>query len=144
MLTKDEPSNRFALAVCVLLLLSAAPGWAGSLQIFEGSLGAPGVTAQFPTGNGLTADIDFDASSAEGGGLSFGASEITIVPLGAAVLRAFTCQLAAGCTEGVDYVFTPGGAGVGRIIVNDSDINPKNEIFNLVAIRFPADVQESR
>jgi hypothetical protein len=118
-----------ALAVSVLFL--AAPAWAGTLQYFEESLGSPGVTAVFAPGSGLVADIDYDASSAEGGSLLFGASEITILPLGDAVLTAFTCELAAGCVEGTDYVFTPGGAGVGKVVVSDSDSNAQSGILEL-------------
>jgi cysteine-rich repeat protein len=132
-----ESMKRIALAVCVLLL-SAAPARAGSFQIFEGSLGSPGVTAEFQTGSGLLADVDFDASSAEGGGLLFGASEIEIRPLGAVVFLAFTCEL-AGCTQDVDYVFTPGNAEAdGKVIVNDPDVNLKNGVFDLGAIQFDA------
>ena len=120
----------FAVTVSVLVSLGA-PAWAGTLQYFEESLGSPGVTAQFAPGTGLIADIDYNASSAEGGSLLFGASEITIVPLGDAVLTAFTCELAAGCVSGTDYVFTPGGAGVGSILVSDSDSNPQTGILEL-------------
>ena len=113
----------FALAVSALLLC-AAPAWASTFQIYEDSLGSPGMTALFPNGPSLVADIDFDASSAEGGGLLFGASEIEIVPLGDAVLMAFVCQI-SGCTENIDYVFTAGGAGVGSILVSDpTDLFP--------------------
>jgi PEP-CTERM motif-containing protein len=116
--------------VASALLVASAPAWASTFQIYEDSLGSPGVTAQFPTGSGLVADVDFDASSAEGGSLLFGASEIEIVPLGDAVLTAFACQL-AGCTENVDYVFTAGGAGTGSILVSDPDFNPKSGLFEL-------------
>jgi hypothetical protein len=114
--------NRIAvLAVSVLLL--AAPAWAGTLQFFEDSLGSPGVTAVFAPGTGLVGVIDFDASSAESGGLLFGASEITIVPAGDAVLVAFTCQI-SGCSSS-DYEFTAGGAGVGSLVVSDpTDLYP--------------------
>ncbi len=92
-------NRKFALAVSALLLL-AAPVSAGTLQYFEESLGSPGVTELFTPGTGLIADLDYNASSAEGGSLLYGASEITILPLGDAVLNAFTCELAAGCTSG--------------------------------------------
>jgi hypothetical protein len=123
--------NRISALAVALLVLGASPGWAGTLQYFEESLGSPGVTAQFAPGNGLIADIDYNASSAEGGSLLFGASEITILPLGDAVLSAFNCELAAGCVSGTDYVFTPGGAGTGSIIVSDSDSNPQTGILEL-------------
>jgi hypothetical protein len=123
-------NRTIALAVSALLL-SASPALAGTLQYFEDSLGNPGITALYAPGSGLVADIDYDASSAEGGSLLYGASEITIVPLGDAVLTAFACQLAAGCTSGVDYVFTAGGAGVGSIVVSDSDVNPQTGLLEL-------------
>jgi PEP-CTERM motif len=124
--------SRLVFAVAVSLLSSlSAPAVAGTLQYFEESLGSPGVTAAFAPGSGLVADIDYDASSAEGGSLLFGASEITIVPLGDAVLTAFSCELAAGCASGTDYVFTAGGAGVGSIVVSDSDSNPQTGILEL-------------
>ncbi len=126
--------SKLVLAVSVSLLVSlAAPAWAGSLQYFENSLGlgVSGVTALYAPGSGLVADIDYDASSAEGGSLFGGASEITIVPLGDAVLVAFACQLAAGCTEDVEYVFTAGGEGVGSLVVSDSDIDPQTGLLEL-------------
>jgi hypothetical protein len=123
-----------AFAVFVLLQ-SAAPGWASSLEIFEGSLGGPGVTAQFPTGTGLVAEIDIDASSAEGGSLRFGASEIRIVPLGSAVLTAFSCEL-VGCTQGVDYLFKAGAAETGSIIVTDSNVNRESGLLALGSIQW--------
>ena len=125
--------NRIAvLAVSVLLL--AAPAWAvGTLQYFD-SLGGQGVTALYAPANGLVSDIDYNAGSAEGGSLLFGASEITIIPQGDAVLTAFTCELAAGCVSGTDYVFTPGGAGTGSIVVSDSDSNPQTGILELGTI----------
>lgn len=124
--------SKLVLAVTVSLFVSlAAPTWAGTLQYFEDSLGSPGVTALYAPGSGLVADIDYDASSAEGGSLLYGASEITIIPLGDAVLVAFTCQLAAGCTEGVEYTFTAGGAGTGILQVSDSDIDPQTGLLEL-------------
>ena len=124
--------SKLVLAVSFSVFVSlAAPVSAGTLQYFEESLGSPGVTALFTPGTGLIADLDYDASSAEGGSLHYGASEITILPLGDAVLNAFTCELAAGCTSGDDYVFTSGGAGVGSIVVSDSDVNPQTGILEL-------------
>jgi hypothetical protein len=124
--------SKLVFAVTASLFVSlAAPAWAGTLQYFEDSSGSPGATALYGPGSGLVADIDYNASSAEGGSLLYGASEITIVPLGDAVLVAFACQLAAGCTEGADYTFTPGGAGTGEIIVSDSDIDPQTGLLEL-------------
>jgi PEP-CTERM motif-containing protein len=129
--------NRIALVVCVLLL-SAAPGWASTFQIYEDSLGGPGVTAQFPTGSGLVADIDFDADSAEAGGLLLGGpSEIDITPTGSVVFVAFTCQL-AGCTAGVDYFFTPGGAGTGSLLLSDPDADAHSGIYEMGDLTFNA------
>src|SRR5262249_1621507 len=125
---KDPPMrSKLVSAVSASLFVSlATPVWAGTLQYFEETHGSPGVTGLYAPGSGLIADIDYDASSAEGGNLYYGASEITIVPLGDAVLTAFTCELAAGCVSGTDYVFTPGGAGQGggSIRITDSDPNP--------------------
>jgi len=127
--------SKLVLAVTLSLFVSlAGPAWAGTLQYFEESLGSPGVTALYAPGSGLIADIDYNASSAEGGSLLFGASEITIIPQGDAVLTAFTCELAAGCVSGTDYVFTPGGAGTGSIVVSDSDSNPQTGILELGTI----------
>jgi hypothetical protein len=110
--------STLALAVSLLSLL-ALPASAGTLKIFEESLGSPGVTATFAPGSGLVADLDLDASSAEGGNLFGGASEIHIVPLGDAVLTAFSCELATGCTD--QFNFQAGGAGVGFLTINDGD-----------------------
>lgn len=122
--------SRVALAVSLSLFVSlAAPAWAGTLSFFEDSLGSPGVTAQFAPGSGLLADIDYDASSAEGGSMPFGGpSEILILPVGDAVLTAFTCQLAAGC--GV-YTFTPGGAGTGSLLISDEDSDAQSGLYEL-------------
>ena len=114
-------------------LLCAAPAWAGSFKIYEDSLGGPGVTAAFPTGIGLVADIDFDASTAEGGGLALGAAGITIIPAGDVVFMAFACQLTSGCGE---VNFTPGGAGTGSLMINDPDPNPKTGLFELGDLTF--------
>ncbi len=129
--------HRLALAVCSLLV-AAAPAAAGTLRIWEDSLGAPDTTAPFPNGSGLIADLDFDADSAEGGsGLPFGGpSEIDIRPSGNLVFVAFTCQL-SGCTENVDYVFTPGGAGTGGLLLSDPNFaNPETGIFDIGLLEF--------
>ncbi|TMA30069.1 MAG: hypothetical protein E6J87_19030 [Deltaproteobacteria bacterium] len=76
MCTRDMRS-KLVLAVSFSVFVSlAAPVSAGTLQYFEESLGSPGVTALFTPGTGLIADIDYNASSAEGGSLHYGASEI--------------------------------------------------------------------
>lgn len=128
---------RLTLTLSALLLV-ASPVGAGTLQIWEDSLGSPGSTAVFPYGTGLLADLDFDADSAEGGsGLPFGGpSEIDIQPTGNLVFVAFTCQL-AGCTENVDYVFTPGGAGTGALLLSDPNFaNPETGIFDIGLLEF--------
>lgn len=128
-----------SLALAALaLFLSVSPAGAGniggSLQFWEDSLGSPGVTAEFSNGTGLFADIDFDAGSAEGGNLGFGASEITIVPLGDLSFVSFGCEL-KDCFDS----FTPGGEGVGQVQVTDG--NPDfnfTGIFDLGTIGFDA------
>ena len=115
---------------------AASAASAGSLDFWEDSRGARDVTADFPTGIAQIADIDFDADSAEGGGLLFGASEIVIRPTGDVAFTAFTCQL-RGCNG--DYEFTPGNASQGgRVIVSDSDANEKHGIYDLGTITFDA------
>ena len=52
------------------------------------------------------------------------------MPLGDAVLTAFSCEL-AGCTQDVDYTFTAGGAGTGSILVSDSNANPETLVREL-------------
>ena len=129
--------RRISLAVS-MLLLAAAPAMASTFQIYEDSLGGPGVTAQFPTGSGQVADIDFDADSAENGGLLLGGpSEISIQPTGSVIFVAFTCQL-AGCTAGVDYTFTPGSAGTGSLLLSDPDAGAHSGIYELGDLTFDA------
>ncbi len=129
--------HRVALAVCSLLVV-AAPAGAGTLQFWEDSLGAPGVTAEFPSGAGLVADIDFDADSAEGGGLLIGATEIEIRPQQGVTFVDFTCQL-PGCSPNNDYVFVPGDeAGGGVVLVSDPRVQPVNGIHDLGRIEFDA------
>ena len=115
---------RSTLAFAATVLWLTAPATAGTLQYFD-SISGPGATFYYLAGGAFVSDIDYDASSAEGGSLLYGASEITIVPTGSAILTAFACQLAAGCTENSDYVFTAGGPGVGKIVVSDPDVNPQ-------------------
>ena len=114
----------------------AAGASAGSLDFWEDSRSARDVTADFPAGTVQVADIDFDADSAEGGGLLFGASEIRIRPTGNVAFTAFTCQLHS-CNG--DYVFTPGTASQGgQVLVSDSDANEKHGIYDLGTIAFDA------
>ena len=130
--------GKITLAATALLLAvaPASAGAEGTLQFWEDSRGAPGATAEFPSGTALSADIDFDADSAEGGGLLYGATEIEIRPTGSVVFTGFTCEL-AGCTENQDYVFVPGNAGAGaKILVSDPDFRGKHGIYDLGTIVF--------
>jgi len=114
----------------------AAGASASSLDFFENSRGARGVTADFPPGNVQIADVDFDADSAQGGGLLFGASEIRIRPTGNVAFTAFTCQLPA-CNG--DYEFAPGTASEGgQVLVTDSDGSAKHGVYDLGTITFDA------
>lgn len=127
-------ARRFFLVFALLILADGAA--AGSLQFWEDSLGAPGVTATFAPGTGLLADIDFDADSAEGGGLLLGATEIEIRPQGTLVLVGFSCEL-TGCTQGNDYVFVPGDAAAGgKVVVSDPDFRSKHGVFDLGTVEF--------
>ena len=122
--------------ILVASALFAATASAGSLDFWEDSRGSRDVTADLPTGIAQVADVDFDADSAEGGGLLFGASEIVIRPTGNVAFTAFSCQL-QGCQG--DYEFTPGNASQGgRVIVSDSDANEKHGIYDLGTITFDA------
>ena len=127
-----------ASAALAVALLFAAPGWASSLKIFEATLGAPGVTAQFPFGSGLLADIDYDATTAEGGELELAPTDILIRPFGGVSFVAFTCEVAS-CVDGQDYAFTPGTQGVGgQLEVHDTRGKPLDAIFDIGTIEFDA------
>jgi hypothetical protein len=98
--------SKLVFAVCASLLASfAGSASGGTLKLYENSLGGPGTTAQFPGGNGLIADLRYDASTAEGGNLEYPATEITIQAQGDAVLTAFTCQI-SGCADD-DWTLSP-------------------------------------
>jgi hypothetical protein len=123
-------------ALALSLLLAAAPAAAGTLRFYEASHGAIGVTAHFAPGSALLAEIEFDADTAEGGGLFGGATEIRIQPTGSTVFVDFDCAL-EGCTAQNDYVFTPGGAGQGGLVlVSDPDFQEKHGVFALGTIEF--------
>jgi len=123
-----------------LFAVVAAAATAGSLDFWENSRGARDVTANFPTGPARIADVDFDADSAEGGGMLIGATEIEIRPTGNISFTAFTCQL-AGC-HADDYVFTPGDASQGgKLLVSDPDFDEKHGIYDLGTITFDAPQQ---
>lgn len=128
-----------AMSLWLLLsLILALPASAGTLLFWEDSQGAPGVTAPFANGVSLDADIDFDADSAEGGGLLWGATEIEIRPTGSVEFTGFSCQL-QGCFENVDYVFVPGKSADGaRVVVSDPDFQPKNGVWDLGTLRLDA------
>ena len=127
--------SRNVLFASVCTALAAAAASAGSLDFWENTRGARDVTAYFPPGPALIADVDFDADSAEGGGLLLGASEIEIRPTGNVSFTAFTCQL-KGC-HADDYVFTPGNASQGgKVLVSDPDFDEKHGIYDLGTITF--------
>ena len=91
----------------------------------------------FPTGVAQTAHIVFDASSAETGGLIFGASEIEIRPQGSMDFVGWDCEL-QGCNQS-DYVFDPGTQippRPGRLAVSDPDLDPKAGVYDLGTITF--------
>jgi hypothetical protein len=123
-------------------VLGGAPAAAanGTLQFWEDSNGAPGVTAQFPTGVAQTAHIVFDASSAEAGGLTFGASEIEIRAYGSMEFVAFDCEL-AGCSAS-NYIFDPGTQSTlprpGRVAVSDPGAGSKTGLHPVGTITFNA------
>ena len=123
------------LLLSAALIAAAAAAGAGSLDFWEDSRGAQDVTAAFPpSGAAQTAHIVFDASSAETGGLIFGASEIEILPEGSMDFVAWDCEL-QGCNES-DYVFVPGTDPNGRVAVSDPDVEPKSGLYQLGTITF--------
>jgi hypothetical protein len=129
-------TRRTVLFASALLAFFGGAATAGSLDFWEDSRGARDVTADFPTGTAQIADVDFDADSAEGGGMAFGATEIVIRPSGNISFTAFTCQL-QGCNG--DYEFTPGTASQGgKVSVSDSDAMEKHGIYDLGTIMFDA------
>lgn len=124
-----------ALALCGALL-TAAPALATSLQIWEDSLGAPGVPASYASGAGRSAELVLDASSAKGGGLLVGATEIELRPSGSVQLVSFQCDV-PGCL--VD--FAPGGEGDGaRLRLSDPDPQPQSGVVDLGTLTFDAPV----
>lgn len=126
------------LVPLTLAAVLAAPATAGTLLFWENTQGAPGVTAQFSHGVSLNADVDFDADSAEGGGLLWGATEIEIRPTGSVAFVDFSCEL-QGCFQNVDYVFVPGTSGDGaRVVVSDPDFQSKNGIWDLGTLQIDA------
>jgi hypothetical protein len=130
------------LLVGAALLGAAAPAAAGSLDLWEDSRGARGVTASFPTGAVQSARIVFDASSAEKGGLLVGASEIEIRATGSISFTAFDCEL-QGCTAD-DWVLNTGTESAnppGRLAVSDPDALPKSGLYELGTITFDAPVE---
>ena len=129
--------RRMILFASALLAFAAGAASAGSLDFWEDSLGAPNVTAVFPTGVAQVADVDFDADSAEGGGMLLGASEIEIRPTGNVSFTGFSCQLQSCHAD--DDVFVPGTASQGAVVlVNDPDVDEKHGIYDLGTIVFNA------
>jgi hypothetical protein len=128
------------LLASAIFAIAATTASAGSLDFWESSRGARDVTAQFPNGPAQIADVDFDADSAEGGGMLLGATEIEIRPTDNVSFAAFTCQL-KGCNSD-DYVFTPGTASQGgKLLVSDPDFDEKHGIYDLGTITFDAPQQ---
>ena len=128
---------RFASA---LFALAATAASAGSLDVWEDSRGAPDVTASFPVGPAQQARIFYDASSAETGGLLFGASDIQIQAKGSIDFVDFDCNL-PGCNQ-QDYVFDPGTEFTtprpGKLTVTHFDSEPQSGIKDIGTITFHA------
>ena len=139
---------RRQIALATVLIGLAAPAAAGSLDFWEDSRGAEDVTAVFPTGVAQTAHIVFDASSAETGGLVFGATEIEIRAHGSMDFVAWDCEL-QGCNQS-DYIFDEGTESTtprpGRVAVSDPDLDPKFGPYDLGTITFngPQERQQRR
>lgn len=77
----------------LISLLTSLTSHAGTLEFFEASVG-PGIPRSISApANSVSLDIDYDATSAEGGGL-YGFSETSIVTTGDVVIDAasFTCE----------------------------------------------------
>ncbi len=125
------------LLVSTAMLGAAIGASAGTLDFWESSLGAKDVTASFPTGAAQQANVDFDADSAEGGGMLLGASEVEIRPTGSVSFTSFNCELQS-CNND-DYVFVAGTAGQGGLVrVSDPDVDEKHGIYDLGTITFDA------
>jgi hypothetical protein len=127
------------LLVSAAILSAAATAAAGSLDFWEDSRGAQDVTAFFPPSSvAQIAHIVFDASSAETGGLIFGASEIEVIAQGSMDFVDWDCEL-QGCNQS-DYVFDPGtqftSPRPGRVAVSDPDLDPKFGPYDLGTITF--------
>jgi MYXO-CTERM domain-containing protein len=124
------------LLASALLSLAAAPAAAGSLQFWEASRGAEGVTAYFPAGSGLQAYIYFDAASAETGGLAWGASEIKIVFSDSIHYVSFTCDL-AGCNNSDWNFHAPDTQDPQEWLkVSDPGIDEEHGIYHLGTVTF--------
>ena len=131
--------RRRTILFASVLVAFAVDASAGLLDFWEDSRGARDVTANYPTGMTQIADIDFDADSAEGGGMAFGATEIDIRPTGNVSFTSFTCQL-EGCAG--NYEFTPGTESQGgRLVVSDFDGHEKHGLYDLGTIAFAAPQQ---
>ena len=128
-------TRTITLLASAALFGAATPAAAGSLDFWESSLGAQDTTANFPIGPAQVASIVYDADSAEGGGLLFGASEIEIRPAGSAVFTAFSCAFHP-CSQNNDYTFTTGGSGTGLLRVTDSYADEQHGVRPLGTITF--------
>jgi hypothetical protein len=87
-------TRAFVVASCLLLL--AGRGEAGSLQLFEASAGAGSTLVIGGPVSNSALDIDYDASSAEGGEL-FGFSVLLLQTTGDVVFTSSVVCQAAGC-----------------------------------------------
>jgi hypothetical protein len=135
--------RRHTILLASAALLAATSAAAGSLEVWENSRGAPGVTAHFPTGPAQQARIFYDASSAETGGLLFGASDIEFQAKGSIDFVDFDCHF-QGCNPN-DYVFDPGTESTtprpGRLSVSDPDTEPRSGIYDIGTLTFDAPQQ---
>ena len=123
------------LLVSAYALFTAVSAAAGTLDFWEHSRGAQDVTAHFPTGTAWQAQIQFDANSAETGGMIFGATEITIRPADSVDFTAWDCAL-SGCNAS-DWNFHTGTASQqGSLLVSDPDLDEKHGIYDLGTITF--------
>jgi len=89
--------KRMILVVAVLALAAPVTSWAGTLQFYDAAAGE-GNTNTYPGPvSGLVLDLDYNASSAENGGI-FGFGELVVLTTGGDLtIDSFACQ-AVSCT----------------------------------------------
>jgi len=87
------------LITMILVLGTAAVAKAGTLQFFEASAGEGNTRVISSLADHLVLDIDYNAGSAEHGGI-FGFSDIQIITTGDYTIDSFACQ-AVDCTSGL-------------------------------------------